>query len=241
MRKRNPLLRSPDHRVRGLRAPSQARLRNLVSIRTPAGAGASVQVCGGRRVVPLVVSALVFVAAVVAGLAAVALVPATAVAVTNSVTARGSNTVTPIVVATNTPGSPIPVGIGPFGIAITPAPRAVPTPTPIPTPIPRARATTITLSVIQFPIPFVMGWGFAIPIADVARFNAIGSAQFKDGNTNIGGPVPVADGIAIGNLTSLPTDSHPLAAMLTVQNRQPLSRQRQAPGRSGLKILSAPG
>jgi YVTN family beta-propeller protein len=50
-------------------------------------------------------------------------VPATASAAPNPVTAyvinRGSSTVTPITVATNTPGTPIPVGNTPEGVAIT--------------------------------------------------------------------------------------------------------------------------
>jgi YVTN family beta-propeller protein len=118
MRKSNPLLRPANHRVDGLSIPSQEGTGSIVSIRTQAGA-ARVQVCLGRRV-----ASLVFVAAVVVELAALALVPATAGAASNPVTAYVTNfssgTVTPIDLATNIPGSPIPAGFHPSGIAVTP-------------------------------------------------------------------------------------------------------------------------
>lgn len=67
---------------------------------------------------------LVFVAVVVMELAALAFVPVTANAAGSSVTAyvttSGSNTVTPIDLATNMSGNPVPVGDSPDGIAITP-------------------------------------------------------------------------------------------------------------------------
>jgi YVTN family beta-propeller protein len=74
-------------------------------------------------VASLAVAALVFTAAVVVELAALALVPATANAAPSPVTAyvtnRVSNTVTPIDLSTNTPGSPISVGSSSFGVAVT--------------------------------------------------------------------------------------------------------------------------
>lgn len=77
-----------------------------------------------QTVASLVVAVLVFVVAVVVELAALALVLATASATANAVIAYvtnfNSNSVTPIAVATNTPGTPIPVGSQPSGIAITP-------------------------------------------------------------------------------------------------------------------------
>lgn len=60
---------------------------------------------------------------------------------TTYVTNRASNTVTPIDVATNTPGVPIPAGSFPFGIAITTAPTQTPTPTPAPSPTPKLTPT----------------------------------------------------------------------------------------------------
>lgn len=196
MRKRNPLLRLPDHRVGGLRAPSQTRPRNLVSIRTPAGAGASVQGCRGRLGVGVRRGGRCWAGGGRAG--------AGHCRRGHQLGDRpGSNTVPPIVVATSTPGSPIPVGIGPFGIAITPAPWAVPAPTPIPTQRPvgdpdsdATYADTDTHTqgeghddhALGNPVPSSLRvGGFAIPIANVAPFNSTGTVQFKDGNTNIGG------------------------------------------------------
>jgi YVTN family beta-propeller protein len=131
MRTRNLLLRPGDHRP-GDHCPGDHRLgdsptpqtkRGLVWTRPPTGA-ARAGVSVGSRVVALVVAALMVLATVVVELAALALVPATASAaptpVTAYVTNRNDNTVTPIDLATNTPGTPIPVGSGPQEVAITP-------------------------------------------------------------------------------------------------------------------------
>ena len=70
--------------------------------------------------------AVAFLGAVLLGSVLVSHVPghraeaATSPEPTAYVTNLGSNDVTPIAVATNTPGAPIPVGDGPYGVAITP-------------------------------------------------------------------------------------------------------------------------
>ncbi|MGB7797163.1 MAG: Ig-like domain-containing protein, partial [Pseudonocardiaceae bacterium] len=94
----------------------------------------------------------------------------------------------------------------------TPTPR--PTATPTPTPVPGAKATTTTLSVIQVPLPFGLG-GFAIPIANVGPGSPAGTVQFKDGNTKLGGPVPVFGGIAVGPFVTLPAGHHSVTAVFT--------------------------
>jgi hypothetical protein len=68
--------------------------------------------------------------------------------------------------------------------------------------------------VIQVPLPFGLG-GFAIPIANVAPTNAAGTVQFKDGNTNLGAPVPVFGGVAIGPFTSLRPGLHSVTVVFT--------------------------
>jgi len=68
--------------------------------------------------------------------------------------------------------------------------------------------------VINVPLPVGLG-GFAIPIANVAPFNVVGTVQFRDGDTNIGAPVPVTGGIAIGPFTILPPGSHSLTEIFT--------------------------
>jgi hypothetical protein len=78
-------------------------------------------------------------------------------------------------------------------------------------------ATTTTLSVIQVPLPLGLG-GIAIPTAHVAPSNAAGTVQFKDGTTNLGGPVPVAGGIAVGPLSILSRGSHSLSEVFTPTN-----------------------
>ncbi|MGH3752225.1 MAG: hypothetical protein ACRDRP_05925 [Pseudonocardiaceae bacterium] len=85
-------------------------------------------------------------------------------------------------------------------------------------PIP-GTATTITLSVTQIPRPAVLGGGgYALPIANVAPFNAAGTVQFKDGTTNLGAPVPVAGGVAVGSFVSLPPGPHSLTATFIPSN-----------------------
>jgi len=77
-----------------------------------------------RRVVLLVLSSSMALASLATGVVIVALVPATAGASPDPVTAYVvndlSNSVTPILVGTNTPGTPIPVGDQPVKVAITP-------------------------------------------------------------------------------------------------------------------------
>jgi hypothetical protein len=116
----------------------------------------------------------------------------------------------------NTGTAPTPTPVGPTPTP-APTPEVTPTPTPVgptPTPAPGAKVTTTTLLVIHIPLPFGLG-GFAIPIANVAPFNAVGTVQFMDGNTNLGGPVPTFGGIVIGGFISLPPGSHSLTAMFT--------------------------
>ncbi|MGC1734159.1 MAG: hypothetical protein WA731_16140, partial [Pseudonocardiaceae bacterium] len=105
-------------------------------------------------------------------------------------------TPTPEPTATPTPVPPTPSPTPTLSPTPTPTPRPTPTPSPSPTPAP-VTATTTTLSVNQVPLPFGLG-GIAIPTAHVAPPNAPGTVQFKDGTTNLGGPVPVTGGLAIG-------------------------------------------
>jgi hypothetical protein len=98
----------------------------------------------------------------------------------------------------------------------TPTPTPVPTPTPSPTPIP-ATPTTTTLTVVQVPLPLGLG-GIAFPTALVAPSNATGTVQFKDGATNLGGPVPVLGGIAVGPISVLGKGQHQLIAVFTPTN-----------------------
>jgi hypothetical protein len=71
--------------------------------------------------------------------------------------------------------------------------------------------------VIQVPLPFGLG-GFAIPVANLAPSNAVGTVQFKDGNTNLGGPVAVFGGVAVGPFTTLPPGPHSITAVFTPTN-----------------------
>jgi hypothetical protein len=89
--------------------------------------------------------------------------------------------------------------------------------TPTPTPTPGAKATTTTLRVVQIQLPLGLG-GLAFPTATVAPANATGTVLFKDGNNNLGGPVQVFGGIAVGPLTFLPAGSHSLTAKFTPAN-----------------------
>ena len=85
-------------------------------------------------------------------------------------------------------------------------------------PIP-GTATTTTLSVTQTPRPSVVGGGgYALPIAYVAPFNAAGTVQFKDGTTNLGAPVPMAGGVAVGSFVTLPPGPHSLTATFIPAN-----------------------
>lgn len=70
---------------------------------------------------------------------------------------------------------------------------------------------------IQVRLPLGLG-GIAIPVANVAPFDAKGTVQFKDGATNIGGRVPVSGGIAIGPLMNLRPGAHSLTAVFTPAN-----------------------
>jgi len=64
------------------------------------------------------------------------------------------------------------------------------------------------------PLPLGLG-GIVIPTATVAPVNASGTVQFKDGSTNLGGPIPVAGGIAVGPVTVLGKGQHSLTAVFT--------------------------
>ena len=93
------------------------------------GAAAGARVVLLDRVASLVLAALVFVATVIVELTTLPFLPATADVIPHPVTAyvanQFSDTVTPIDVATNTHGTPIPVGHQPFAVAITPNGKTV--------------------------------------------------------------------------------------------------------------------
>jgi hypothetical protein len=72
--------------------------------------------------------------------------------------------------------------------------------------------------VIKVPLPFGLG-GFAIPIAHMAPSKSVGTVQFKDGSTNLGGPVPVFGGVAVGPFTSLRPGAHSVTAVFNPTNR----------------------
>ncbi|MGH3871087.1 MAG: hypothetical protein ACRDSR_06145 [Pseudonocardiaceae bacterium] len=78
-------------------------------------------------------------------------------------------------------------------------------------------ATTTTLTAAPIPLPLGLG-GYTLPIAHVTPFNAAGTVQFKDGTTNLGAPVPVAGGIAVGSFLSLPPGPHSLTATFIPTN-----------------------
>ncbi|HEX4100202.1 MAG TPA: Ig-like domain-containing protein [Pseudonocardiaceae bacterium] len=46
----------------------------------------------------------------------------------------------------------------------------------------------------------------------------MGTVQFKDGTTNLGSPVPVAGGVALGPIRILSTGPHSLTALFTPTN-----------------------
>ena len=60
--------------------------------------------------------------------------------------------------------------------------------------------------------------GFAIPIANVAPSDAVGTVQFKDNGHNIDGPVPVFGGVAVGPFTGLPPGQHSVTAVFSPTN-----------------------
>jgi hypothetical protein len=73
-------------------------------------------------------------------------------------------------------------------------------------------ATTTTLSVAQVPLPLGLG-GCAFPTAHVSPLAAAGTVQFKDGTTNLGVPVAVIAGTALGPFTQLSPGPHSLTAV----------------------------
>jgi hypothetical protein len=77
--------------------------------------------------------------------------------------------------------------------------------------------TTTKLSVVTIPLPLGLG-GFVLPIANVTPSNAAGTVQFKNGTTNLGVPVPVTGGVAVGPLTSLPPGTYSITAVFTPTN-----------------------
>ncbi|MGH3788048.1 MAG: Ig-like domain-containing protein [Pseudonocardiaceae bacterium] len=54
--------------------------------------------------------------------------------------------------------------------------------------------------------------------ATSAPIGAAGTVQFKDGTTNIGDPVSVTAGLAVGGFVSLPLGPHSLTAVFTPTN-----------------------
>jgi hypothetical protein len=68
--------------------------------------------------------------------------------------------------------------------------------------------------VVKVPLPLGLG-GIAIPTTRVAPANATGTVQFKDGTTNLRGPVSVLGGIAVGPVTVLGKGQHQLIAVFT--------------------------
>lgn len=54
--------------------------------------------------------------------------------------------------------------------------------------------------------------------AQVLPNNAAGIVQFKDGNTNLGGPRPVMGGFAVGHLMFLEGGPHSITAVFTPAN-----------------------
>jgi Bacterial Ig-like domain (group 3) len=68
--------------------------------------------------------------------------------------------------------------------------------------------------VVQVPLPLGLG-GIAIPTARLTPANAVGTVQFKDGTRNLGGPIPILGGIAVGPVTVLVKGQHQLTAVFT--------------------------
>jgi hypothetical protein len=82
-----------------------------------------------------------------------------------------------------------------------------------------------TLTIIEVPLPLNLG-GIAIPIAQVTPADATGTVQSQDGNTNLGEPIPVVAGTAIGPIYVLHAGSHSLTTIFTPANQaavQPLT------------------
>jgi hypothetical protein len=60
--------------------------------------------------------------------------------------------------------------------------------------------------------------GFAIPIANVIPGSSAGTVQFTDETHNLGGPVTVVGGVAVGPFESLRPGSHSVIAMFIPAN-----------------------
>jgi hypothetical protein len=136
------------------------------------------------------------------------------------ITPSPTPTPTPVVTPSPTP-TPTPV--------VTPSPTPTPTPvvTPSPTPVP-VITTTTTLSVIKVSLPLGLG-GLVIPTAHVTPFSATGTVQFKDGATNLGRPVPVIAGTAIGPISILGQGTHSLIAVFTPTNSTRFTSSTSSP------------
>lgn len=102
------------------------------------------------------------------------------------------------------PGLPTNSGLNPGSTTSSGTPSGIP-------------ATMATLTIIEIPLPLNLG-GIAIPIAQVTPADAAGTVQSQDGTTNLGGPVPVAAGTAIGPIYVLNTGSHSLTTTFTPTN-----------------------
>ena len=77
--------------------------------------------------------------------------------------------------------------------------------------------TTTSLSVFRQPLPLGLG-GIVIPTATVVPLNAAGTVQFMDGTVNLGGPVWVIAGQALGPVSFLSGGPHSLTAVFTPTN-----------------------
>jgi hypothetical protein len=90
------------------------------------------------------------------------------------------------------------------------------------------------------PLPLGLG-GIAIPTARITPANAIGTVQFKDGTSNLGGPVPVVGGIAVGPVTVLGKGQHQLTAIFTPTNPSKFTLHLQQSDLHLLKDVNTPG
>ncbi|HKS52652.1 MAG TPA: Ig-like domain repeat protein [Pseudonocardiaceae bacterium] len=108
------------------------------------------------------------------------------------------------------PGSPNSPGLPPIS-------GSSPGSTTSSAPPPGIPSEMATLTIIEIPMPLNLG-GIAIPIAQVTPTDAAGTVQCQDGTTNLGGPVPVDTGTAIGPIYVLHTGSHSLTATFTPTN-----------------------
>jgi hypothetical protein len=116
------------------------------------------------------------------------------------------------------PGS-VPIPASPPSSGLSPGST---TSSGLPSGVPAAMAT---LTVIEVPLPLNLG-GIAIPIAQVTPADAAGTVQSQDDTTNLGGPVPILAGTAIGPIYVLHTGSHSLTTTFTPTdptNIQPLT------------------